>query len=415
MARRVPDGDGGPRSARSGPTSGSPGSLSLQESTRKYPEGPLAAAVLGYVGTDDQGPGGPRVPVRLGGTGPSGARHGPAGRGPALLRRAGPGRRRRGRPREVEGASLRPHAPTPRSSTPPSGSWPAWRPKPARGAPPRSSSTPRRAPSSRSPRGRRSTRTATARRTPTRAGAARSPTPTSPARPSRSSPRPRRSTAGRSGPTTSSTAAAGRSRSARRRSTSTAARPGARSRSGTSSRTPRTSGSPTSRSVSGRPVLPGHAEPSGSAQKTGIELEGETPGLLQDTSLERALPPDDVLRPGDRRHGSPDGARLRRDRERRRPPDAHLVRGRETERLRGVRSIPRPEPRRVLSEGTARQMRRLLARVVEMGTGKAAAIRATPPPGRRAPRRRRSRAPGTRRTSTSRPSSGSSRPTRRAP
>jgi cell division protein FtsI (penicillin-binding protein 3) len=55
-------------------------------------------------------------------------------------------------------------------------------------------------------------------------------------------------------------------------------------------------------------------------------------------------------------------------------PTLHLVDGVKRSGSAEFRSIPRNEPRRVISEGTAREMRRLLARVVEMGTGKAAAI-----------------------------------------
>jgi cell division protein FtsI (penicillin-binding protein 3) len=55
-------------------------------------------------------------------------------------------------------------------------------------------------------------------------------------------------------------------------------------------------------------------------------------------------------------------------------PTLHLVEGVKRSGSAEFRSMPLPEPRRVLSEGTARDMRRLLARVVEMGTGKEAAI-----------------------------------------
>ncbi len=113
----------------------------------------------------------------------------------------------------------------------------------------------------------------------------------------------------------------------------------------------------------------------GFGEKTGIELEGETAGLLKDTSQWSALSLPTmafgqeigvtVLQMARAYAAIANGGVL---------PTLHLVDGVKRSGSAEFRSIPRPEPRRVISEGTARQMRRLLARVVEMGTGKAAAI-----------------------------------------
>ena len=54
-----------------------PGSTSSPRRSRFYPKGPLAAPLLGYVGTDDRGPGRPRVLLRRGRSGASPARSSP--------------------------------------------------------------------------------------------------------------------------------------------------------------------------------------------------------------------------------------------------------------------------------------------------------------------------------------------------
>ena len=113
----------------------------------------------------------------------------------------------------------------------------------------------------------------------------------------------------------------------------------------------------------------------GFGQKTGVELEGETAGLLKETGQWSALSLPTmafgqevgvtVLQMARAYSAVANGGVL---------PALHLVEGVKRSGSAEFRSIPRPEPRRVLSAETARQMRRLLARVVEMGTGKAAAI-----------------------------------------
>ncbi len=113
----------------------------------------------------------------------------------------------------------------------------------------------------------------------------------------------------------------------------------------------------------------------GFGQKTGVELEGETSGLLQDAKGWSALTLPTmafgqeigvtVLQMARAYAAIANGGVL---------PTLHLVEAVKRSGSDEFRSIPRPEPSRVLSDETARQMRRLLARVVEMGTGKAAAI-----------------------------------------
>ncbi len=113
----------------------------------------------------------------------------------------------------------------------------------------------------------------------------------------------------------------------------------------------------------------------GFGEKTGIELEGETAGLLKEPGQWSALSLPTmafgqevgvtVLQMARAYAAIANGGIL---------PTLHLVDGVKRSGSAEFRSIARPEPRRVLSEGTAREMRRLLARVVEMGTGKAAAI-----------------------------------------
>jgi len=113
----------------------------------------------------------------------------------------------------------------------------------------------------------------------------------------------------------------------------------------------------------------------GFGQKTGVELEGETAGILKDTSQWSALSLPTmafgqeigvtVLQMARAYAAIANGGLL---------PSVHLVEGMKRSGSAEFRSMPVPEPKRVLSEGTARQMRRLLARVVEMGTGKEAAI-----------------------------------------
>ncbi len=113
----------------------------------------------------------------------------------------------------------------------------------------------------------------------------------------------------------------------------------------------------------------------GFGEKTGVELEGETAGLLKDPSQWSALSLPTmafgqeigvtVLQMARAYAAVANGGLL---------PTLHLVDGVKRSGSAEFRSMPTPEPRRVLSEETARQMRRLLARVVEMGTGKAAAI-----------------------------------------
>jgi cell division protein FtsI (penicillin-binding protein 3) len=113
----------------------------------------------------------------------------------------------------------------------------------------------------------------------------------------------------------------------------------------------------------------------GFGQKTGVELEGETAGILKDTSQWSALSLPTmafgqevgvtVLQMARAYAAVANGGLL---------PTIHLVEGVKRSGSAEFRSVTRPAPHRVLSEGTARQMRRLLAGVVEMGTGKAAAI-----------------------------------------
>ncbi len=113
----------------------------------------------------------------------------------------------------------------------------------------------------------------------------------------------------------------------------------------------------------------------GFGQKTGVELEGETAGLLQDPKGWSALSLPTmafgqeigvtVLQMARAYAAVANGGTL---------PNLHLVDGVKRSGSDAFRSIDRPAPARVLSEGTARQMRRLLAEVVEMGTGKSAAI-----------------------------------------
>ena len=113
----------------------------------------------------------------------------------------------------------------------------------------------------------------------------------------------------------------------------------------------------------------------GFGEKTGIELEGETVGLLKDTGQWSALSLPmmafgqeigvTVLQMARAYSAVANGGLL---------PTLHLVEGVKRSGSAEFRSVSLTEPRRVLSEGTAREMRRLLARVVEMGTGKAAAI-----------------------------------------
>jgi cell division protein FtsI (penicillin-binding protein 3) len=113
----------------------------------------------------------------------------------------------------------------------------------------------------------------------------------------------------------------------------------------------------------------------GFGQRTGVELEGETAGILKDTSQWSALSLPTmafgqeigvtVLQMARAYAAIANGGLL---------PAVHLVEGVKRSGSAEFRSMPVPEPRRILSEGTAREMRRLLARVVEMGTGQEAAI-----------------------------------------
>jgi cell division protein FtsI (penicillin-binding protein 3) len=112
----------------------------------------------------------------------------------------------------------------------------------------------------------------------------------------------------------------------------------------------------------------------GFGQKTGVELEGETAGILEDKAAWSALTLPTmafgqeigvtVLQMARAYAAIANGGVL---------PPVHLV-----DSIRSPddadRRIDRPTPRRLMSEETARQMRVLLQRVVEMGTGKAAAI-----------------------------------------
>ena len=112
----------------------------------------------------------------------------------------------------------------------------------------------------------------------------------------------------------------------------------------------------------------------GFGQKTGVELEGEAAGLLQDKAGWSALTLPTmafgqeigvtVLQMARAYAAIANGGVL---------PTVHMV---DAIQSRGApeRSIERPAPRRLMSEETARVMRVLLQRVVEMGTGKAAAI-----------------------------------------
>jgi cell division protein FtsI (penicillin-binding protein 3) len=112
----------------------------------------------------------------------------------------------------------------------------------------------------------------------------------------------------------------------------------------------------------------------GFGQKTGIELEGETAGLLADTSGWSALTLPTmsfgqeigvtVLQMSRAYAAIANGGLL---------PPLYLVSAirRPNEE---IRRLEHPAPRRVMSEETARILRRLLAHVVEDGTGKPAAI-----------------------------------------
>ncbi|MCM3877625.1 MAG: penicillin-binding protein 2, partial [Thermoanaerobaculia bacterium] len=112
----------------------------------------------------------------------------------------------------------------------------------------------------------------------------------------------------------------------------------------------------------------------GFGQKTGVELEGETAGILQDKAGWSALTLPTmafgqeigvtILQMARAYAAIANGGVL---------PAVHLV---DVIQIPGApeRSIERPAPRRLMSPETARVMRVLLQRVVEMGTGKAAAI-----------------------------------------
>ncbi len=112
----------------------------------------------------------------------------------------------------------------------------------------------------------------------------------------------------------------------------------------------------------------------GFGQKTGIELEGETAGILADTSAWSALTLPTmafgqeigvtVLQMARAYAAIANGGLLL---------PLHLVDAIQRPRE-GFQSIQRPPAQRLMSEETARRLRVLLARVVEMGTGKAAAI-----------------------------------------
>src|SRR5271169_2116913 len=116
----------------------------------------------------------------------------------------------------------------------------------------------------------------------------------------------------------------------------------------------------------------------GFGEKTGIELEGETAGLLADSSGWSALTLPTmafgqeigvtVLQMARAYAAIANGGVL---------PPIHLVdsiRDSNQSPDAANRRIERPAPRRLMSEDTARRLRILLGRVVEMGTGKAAAI-----------------------------------------
>jgi cell division protein FtsI (penicillin-binding protein 3) len=112
----------------------------------------------------------------------------------------------------------------------------------------------------------------------------------------------------------------------------------------------------------------------GFGQKTGIELEGETAGILQDKAGWSALTLPTmafgqeigvtVLQMARAYAAIANGGML---------PTVHMV---DAIQIPGSpeRRIERPAPRRLMSGETARVMRVLLRRVVEMGTGKEAAI-----------------------------------------
>ena len=112
----------------------------------------------------------------------------------------------------------------------------------------------------------------------------------------------------------------------------------------------------------------------GFGQKTGVELEGETAGILQDKAGWSALTLPTmafgqeigvtVLQMARAYAAIANGGVL---------PAVHMVDAIQSPGA-PERSIERPAPRRLMSEETARVMRVLLQRVVEMGTGKAAAI-----------------------------------------
>ena len=113
----------------------------------------------------------------------------------------------------------------------------------------------------------------------------------------------------------------------------------------------------------------------GFGEKTNVELEGETAGLLKEASGWSALTLPTmafgqeigvtVLQMARAYAAVANGGLL---------PPVHLVEGVKRSGSAEFRSMPLPAPRRVLTERTAREMRRLLTRVVEMGTGQAAAI-----------------------------------------
>ena len=113
----------------------------------------------------------------------------------------------------------------------------------------------------------------------------------------------------------------------------------------------------------------------GYGSPTGVGFPGEAGGVVPELlRLDRHHPDDDRLRAGDLDDAAPDGRGLR-DRGERRDVGAASSRARHDRGGRLVEEAPgAPAPRRVLSEQTASMLTRMLASVVETGTGGAAQI-----------------------------------------
>ena len=416
MARAAnPERGGGPCPRALRRRSGSRVISLVPESTRRYPEGSLAAAVLGYVGTDDRGLGGLEyrydsevrgkpvtvtllkdaaqrpyaVRTRAGGEAPAEGIEGASLR--LTLRLAGPARgRARARAR--------------RGGVPPEGRL-RDRPRPGDGRRPRARLVAAFRPEPFRRRGRR-----------TRAVPAARPTPTSRARRSRSWRQAPRSTAARSALDDPVDCGGGTLTIG----STTIHEHGGKGWSAL------TIGDILAHSSNigiahvalglGRgPVLQGGAELR-FRREDGRRARGRDGRPPEGHRAAGARSRSRRWRSG-RRSASRSSrwrARTRRSRTAASCRTLHLVEGRETERFCGhvsehpaARAAPRPErgdgTRRcdASSRGSSRWERE-----------KPPPFRVTPPPARRAPRRRRSPAPGTRRRSTSRRSSASCRPTR---